>query len=336
MEEQRLNYLLQQYIAESATRQELEELSNILRADADSEVFKTLLTEMMHKESPAFPADRERWLLMQQDILDVDRHSVQPQRSAPARIVKLRWWPAAAAVLFVIGLGGYFLANRRHAPLLSAAGSTVRDSVIATAPGEQRAVILPDGSHVWLNAASSIRFPASFPGGERSVELSGEAFFDVAHAGRMPFLIHSGAITTTVLGTSFDIRAYPQQKNMTVAVHSGKVKVQAGNKVLAVLEMGRQVRVASGTTSGPKDIDPLSIAAWRTGDLVYKDEMLEDIIADLQRTFKDSIAIRTSSLKNTMITLSFNKRDGLQHALEMICRTTDSRLARKNASFTIE
>ena len=336
MEEQRLNYLLQQYTAESATAQELEELSNILRSDADSELFKSLLTEMMHKEAPAYPADRERWQQLQQDIMNVDRHGVPPLRSIPARVVKLYRWTAAAAVLFVIGLGGYFWANHSHSALLSATETAIRDSIISTARGEQREVILPDGSHVWLNSASSIRFPVSFASRERAVELSGEAFFDVKHADRMPFLIHSGAITTSVLGTAFDITAYPQQKTMMVTVLSGKVKVQAGNNVLAVLERGRQVRIVSGTTSSQRDIDTLSIAAWRTGNLVYKDQILEDIIADLQRVFKDSIEIKTPSLKNTMITLSFKKRDGLQSTLEMICLTTDSRLSRKNGIYTIE
>ncbi|MDO6429356.1 FecR domain-containing protein [Flavitalea sp. BT771] len=336
MDQQRLNYLLQQYMAESATAEELEELSTMVRSDAHSDLFKSLLAEMMHKEAPAFPADRERWQQMQQDIMQADRHSVQPQHAAPARVVKLYRWSAAAAVLFLIGLGGYFWADQRHSRLLSAAETTIRDSVISTARGEQRGVILPDGSQVWLNSASSIRFPVSFASSERAVELSGEGFFDVKNAGRLPFVIHSGAITTTVLGTAFDITAYPQQKTMMVAVQSGKVKVEAGSRLLAVLEKGRQVKVISDTVSLLRNLDTLSIAAWRTGNLIYKDECVEDIAADLQRAFKDSISIKNSSLKQTMITLSFNKRDGLQHALEMISRTTDSRLSRKNGIFTIE
>ena len=336
MEQQRLNYLLQQYMAESATVQELEELSNILRSDADSEAFKTLLTEMMHQEAPAFPADRERWQQMQQDIVNVDRQGVQPLRSIPAKVVRLYRWSAAAAVLIIVGLGGYFWANHIHTPLLSATETNIRDSVISTALGEQREVILPDGSHVWLNSASSLRFPVSFAGGPRKVELSGEAFFNVQHADKTPFLIHSGTITTTVLGTAFDITAYPQQKTMTVAVRGGKVKVEAGSRLLAVLEKGRQVKVISDTVSLLRNLDTSSIAAWRTGSLIYKDESVGDIAADLQRVFKDSIEIRTPALKNTMITLSFNKNDGLQHALEMITRTTDSWLSRKNGIFTIE
>jgi ferric-dicitrate binding protein FerR (iron transport regulator) len=112
--------------------------------------------------------------------------------------------------------------------------------------------------------------------------------------------------------------------------------VQAGYKVLAVLGKGRQVRVSADTTPYQKSIDTLTIAAWRTGNLVYKDETLEDIAADLQRVFKDSVEIKNTSLKETMITISLNKRMGIRDALEMICRTTDSRLSSKDGIFTIE
>src|SRR4051794_14105990 len=103
MEEQRLNYLLQQYMAESATAQELEELANMVRSDADSGPFKALLMEMMQKETPAYPADRQPWQQMQQEIMQIDRHSIQPLRSIPSRVVKLTRWSAAAAVLIVMG-----------------------------------------------------------------------------------------------------------------------------------------------------------------------------------------------------------------------------------------
>ena len=333
MEDQRLNYLLQQYLTESATAQELEELSNILRSDTDNESFKAILTEMMHKEEPAFPADREPWQQMAQDIVAIDKHTA---KTSPARVIKWYRWSAAAAILILIGVGGYFWANRGQASLLAATETTIRDSIISTAPGEQQEVMLPDGSHVWLNSASSIRFPVSFNGTERAVELSGEAFFDVKHADRMPFRIHSGTITTTVLGTAFDISAYPHQNSLMVAVQSGKVKVEAGSRMLAVLEKGRQVKVISDTVSLLRNLDTLSIAAWRGGELIYKDEMLEDIIADLQRVFKDSIKIKSPSLKKVMITVSINRKDGLRSALEMISRTTDSRLTNKNGIFTIE
>jgi len=329
MEEQRLTYLLERYQANAATAGELQELSNMLKEDAGSDLFKSVLAEMMRKEAPVFPENRERWQKMARDIVEVDKQSEAPIRASRSKVIRMYRWTVAAAVVLLIGLGRYFWVNFHHA-------SSLADNVISTARGEQREVILPDGSHVWLNSASSIRWAVPFNEKERSVELSGEAFFDVQHAGKVPFLIHSGAITTTVLGTSFDVTAYPHQKNMTVSVQSGKVKVEAGSRLLAILEKGRQVSVNADASSYQKDVDPLAIAAWRTGNLVYKDEMLEDIVADLQRVFKDSVEIKNASLRKTMITISLNKSRGIHDALEMICRTTDSRLSDKNGIFIIE
>lgn len=336
MEDQRLIYLLERYQTGAATTEELQELSNMLKADGNSDLFKTVLAEMMGKEAPVFPMNQDRWQHMVRDIADIDKGSMESARARTSKVVRMFPWAGAAAVVLLMVLGGYFWMNHEQRTSLAAARTVTRDSVVSTARGEQREIILPDGSRIWLNSSSSIRWSVPFNDRDRSVELSGEAFFDVQHADKVPFIIHSGVLVTTVLGTSFDVTAYPHQKKMTVSVQSGKVKIQAGNKVLAVLEKGRQVRVNVDTAFYQKDIDTLAIAAWRTGNLVYKDETLEDIAADLQRVFKDSIEIKNVSLKETMITISLNKRMSIRDALEMICRTTDSRLSDKNGIFTIE
>jgi ferric-dicitrate binding protein FerR (iron transport regulator) len=209
-------------------------------------------------------------------------------------------------------------------------------NVISTARAQKYEVVLPDGSHVWLNAASSIRFPASFSASERTVELTGEAFFDVQHADKIPFRIHSGNITTSVLGTAFDINAYPGQKAMMVSVKRGRVKVQTGNATLATLQKGEQVHITANLTTRQSSIDTLAIAGWLQGSLYYKDQALADIIADLQRVYNVTIQIKRPSLLQVMTTVSFNKETGVQKALEIICRITDSRLSKNNEVFIIE
>lgn len=336
MEEQRLTYLLERYQAGVATPEELQELANRLKADAGSDLFRTVLAEMMSKEAPALPMNQDRWQKMVRNIVDVDKGSERRAETRAPRMIRIFPWAGAAAAVLLMVLGGYFWMTPGRRTSLAKAGAATRDSVVSTARGELREVILPDGSHIWLNSASSIRWALPFDEKVRSVELSGEAFFDILHADKVPFVIHSGPVTTSVLGTSFDVTAYPCQKNMTVSVQSGKVKVQAGDKVLAILEKGKRVRVSADTTPYQKNIDTLAIAAWRTGNLVYKDETLEDIAADLQRVFRDSVEIKDASLKETMINISLNKKMGIRDALEMICRTTDSRLSSKDGIFTIE
>jgi ferric-dicitrate binding protein FerR (iron transport regulator) len=209
-------------------------------------------------------------------------------------------------------------------------------NVVSTARSRQYEVVLPDGSHVWLNAASAIRFPASFTNKERSVELLGEAWFDVQHADKIPFVIHSGNLTTSVLGTAFDIKAYPGEQAMTVAVQRGKVKIQSGNSLLVTLEKGQQVKIAGKAGAIQSNIDTAIIAGWKRGNLYYKDERLTDIITDLQRVFNASIQIKKASLKEEITTVSFNKNTGVAKGLAIICRITDARFSVNNGIYTIE
>lgn len=393
MEKQRLTYLLQQHLANVATRSEQQELADLLKADADRELFNTLVAEMMQQQSPALPHQPERWRNMVQEIVQIDKTVAPPvRRGTTGRLVTIFRWAAAAVVLLLAGTAVYYFMDRKqHAdapvaqykPALDsipvqtniltladgsrilldsiqngkiaeqhhtiitklntqlfyafadAAGSTLYN-VISTARGSQYEVVLPDGSHVWLNAASSIRFPAAFAANERSVELTGEAFFDVRHADKIPFRIHSGNITTSVLGTAFDINAYPGKQAMFVSVKRGRVKVQSGNTVLATLQKGEQVKVTAHATAHQSNIDTTSVAGWLEGNLYYKDEALADIMADLQRVFNVSIQIKRASLNEIMTTVSFHKDLGAEKALEIICRITESRLSKNNGIFIIE
>lgn len=215
------------------------------------------------------------------------------------------------------------------------AGDAAGYHVISTARGSTYEVVLTDGSHIWLNAASSIRFPTAFSGSERIVDLSGQAWFDVQHADKIPFLVHSRTLTTTVLGTAFDIKDYPGEKDRMVSVQRGKVKVQTGTKVLATLVKGQQVKITD-TIAYQQSVDALTIAGWKQGNLVYTDEALEAIVADLQRVFKDSIFIKNTALKKIKTSGVFNKSTGMQQVLEILCNITDSRLSKKNGVFIIE
>jgi ferric-dicitrate binding protein FerR (iron transport regulator) len=123
---------------------------------------------------------------------------------------------------------------------------------------------------------------------------------------------------------------------MEVAVQRGKVKVQFGNTLLATLEKGQLVKVNSNGQSSRDTLDISYIAAWKQGNLYYKDEMLGDIIADLQRVFNTPIEIKRASLKQVVTTASFNKTTDLRKALEVICRINDARLLQNNGTFIIE
>lgn len=333
MEKKRLKYLLEQHLAANTTKQEQLELAELLKADANEETFKSMMAELMQKETPQPPVDQEPWPNMIQAIVDIDKVPVK-EFTTTSRVVWLYRCCAAAAVLLVVTAGiFYFMPRKKQEPL--AMEKIVFNNIISTAPGEQKEAILPDGSHVWLNSATTIRFPDSFSERARPVQLSGEAWFDVQHKDKIPFRVSTNEIAIEVLGTAFDVKAYPAQNTMSVSVQRGKVRVQAGDNILATLEKGRQVRI-TGTITELRDIDTTHIAGWKSGNLNYKDEKLADIITDLQRVFKDSIQIKNSALKTVVTTAAFNKDIGLQNALDILTRITDGRLSKKNGIYIIE
>ncbi len=235
-------------------------------------------------------------------------------------------------------LGAVTISKQDNRIIYTGAGAADTSSyhVISTARGSEYEIILSDGSQVWLNAASSFRFPATFASATRMVGLSGQAWFDVQHAAQHPFLVHSGSFTTSVLGTAFDIKDYPGEKSKVVSVQRGKVKVATADTTLAILEKGQQVKLIADTIIHRQTVDTTLIAGWKHGDLIYKDETLEAIVADLQRVFKDSVVIRNPNFKEVLATGAFKKRVGIRQALEIICRLTDARLSKEDGIYIIE
>jgi transmembrane sensor len=334
METQRLKYLLQRHLAATTTNREQQELAELLQADTNEEAFTTVMAELMENETPVNPANMEPWPNMIRAIVDTDKTPVRDNKAT--RRVMLYRLCAAAAVLLLIIVTVYEFIPRK--PSGSVVAKIKPYNKISTRPGEQKEVTLPDGSHVWLNGASTLHYPDSFSRSTRSVILSGEAWFDVQHADKIPFLVtieEKDETIVQVIGTAFDIKAYPTQKTMFVSVQRGKVRVQQHNQLLATLEKGRQVRL-TGSTAELRDIDTANVAAWKQGNLYYKDEMLVDIVADLQRVFKDPIQIKNNSLKEIVTTAAFNKNIGIQNALHILCRITDARLSKKNGIYIIE
>lgn len=158
-------------------------------------------------------------------------------------------------------------------------------NTISTPRGGQYQVVLPDGTHVWLNAASSLKFPASFKGKKRLVTLSGEAYFEVAKNKKMPFVVHAENQEVEVLGTHFNINSYTDELATKTTLLEGSVKVIAqGNQ--KVLTPGEQAQINRNT----KAIKVMQVSiedaiAWKNGYFVFNDEKLESIMHRVSRWY---------------------------------------------------
>ncbi len=156
-------------------------------------------------------------------------------------------------------------------------------NTIETPAGGQYQVILPDGSKVWLNSASSLRYPVRFTGNERKVEISGEAYFEVAHNNKMPFRVINSNQTVEVLGTHFNIMAYPDESSTNTTLLEGSVKNIKENKS-KIISPGQQTRVKNGNID-VASVDVTQAIAWKEGYFMFKNEDIQSIMRQISRWY---------------------------------------------------
>ncbi len=163
-------------------------------------------------------------------------------------------------------------------------------NTIATPNGGEYEVILPDGSHVWLNAASSIRFPAAFTGTSRKVEINGEAYLEIVKNAKAPFIVVSGKHSVEVLGTAFNIQSYPKEENTTTTLIQGSIRIVAG-KHTKVLQPGQQSLVGrnAGDIRLAAEVNMEEVLAWRNGKFIFDDTNMKTVVSQLERWYNVSI-----------------------------------------------
>ena len=145
---------------------------------------------------------------------------------------------------------------------------------LSTPKGGQYQVILPDGTRVWLNAASSLKYPSSFVGAERVVELDGEGYFQVSEKSDRPFRVLSRGQQINVLGTEFNVSAYSEQGETITTLVSGAVKVQSALQAV-VLQPGRQSRLTESGRLVSAQVDLSSYVAWKSGFFILTGHLLK-------------------------------------------------------------
>lgn len=259
-----------------------------------------------------------------------------PVKSLPAAVWTRRI--AAAAALSAVVLAGVWLYTRSRGWGAATDGRfAYAGNKASTQRAEQKYILLPDSTQVWVNAASTLEFPETFGKTKREVTLTGEAYFDVRNADRVPFIIHTGNVTTRVLGTAFNVKAYPGQPDVIVAVKRGRVQVTRNDKVVATLEPGQRAKVAVQLDIPViKLVKEEEVAEWTVGKLIYDSLPLPMILEDIERTYNVSVHLEGTKWRQEVLTTSFRKDVGPREALEIICLSLNARLTIKNGVYTIE
>ena len=348
----RLNYLFTSYYKKTATRQEIDELFQLLQVTTDDEVLCLMHDKWDHLqlEEPLFKPDKSREILNRILLNEAEEGELEKGIAGNSDRVKrafsFKSFSAAAAILLFVGLGLYFwkiqpdratLGYQKHQPPLKSVLPQRNEAVLTLASGKmiilgttpigtlietkdfslrktkqgqleyliiknntlnkenglydgrslnrfstprggQYKVMLPDGTIVWLNAASSLSFPSVFAGKTREVELLGEAYFEVTKNARMPFVVKSGLAKVEVLGTHFNINAYGKESAMRTTLLEGAVKITDA-EISTVLKPGEQAIVSKNLHLKVVHMaDVASAVAWKNGLFQFNEANIEEVM----------------------------------------------------------
>lgn len=250
--------------------------------------------------------------------------------------------PAGNQAVLTLGNGQQVvLDNTRKGALATQQGTAIDSGTITYQPGSETAVyntlstprgiqyqvILPDGSHVWLNAASSLRYPTAFTGKQRVVELSGEAYFDVAANSSQAFLVKTRNTTVTVLGTAFNLMAYNDEAMENTTLITGAVKV---NEV--VLKPGEQASIGSHTQVAR--VDTSEVLAWKEGRFKFKNADIRKIMRQVARWYNVDISY-SDNVEVSGLSGDVQQQENISQLLETLEATGDVKFRMSGRSIIV-
>lgn len=191
------------------------------------------------------------------------------------------------------GMLVYNVSNPQHGRDADYRSAMVYNS-ITTPSGGQFAVVLPDGSKVWLNAESTLKYPTSFHGDNRTVELEGEGYFEVQRNEDKPFRVKSNDQLITVLGTKFNVNSYQNEPYIRTTLVEGSVQVEKANEKI-VLKPGEQALVKEGIEVN--NVNSLIYTAWKNGDFIFKNDGIQDIMKQIARWYNIDVEYEGANKK---------------------------------------
>ena len=280
-----------------------------------SKAAKAYLMEEWQKASE-YPVSHEDPRLLSQPIL--------PWRTLPAAKREHRRgfllspaWQRAAAFLLILILSGIAMLWYTQG---GGWGGEDPMKTYATVKGERKRVLLPDGSRVWLNAASCIRYADGFEKGAREVFLDGEACFDVAKSDA-PFLVYAGDVRIRVLGTRFNVNAYPEKDRIATTLLEGRLEVsnqsETETETLSLRAGQRASLVKGARTFLIDEVNTKRVSSWIEGRLSFDNTPLSEILPDLSRWFDVPLKLMPAATDDPHFTFTIKEKQ-VEEVLELL------------------
>ncbi|GHT66639.1 anti-sigma factor [Bacteroidia bacterium] len=257
---------------------------------------------------------REAWQRFQSGIIRQEKVVSLEREAKKTTIWKtFRRYAAVIAVFMLISSGVYFYKNSPHRK---------NHIILAETAVKQRIMLtLPDSTKVWLNAQSQLKYPSNFSRKNREVYLTGEGYFEVTSNVKKPFIVHSEALNIKVLGTKFDMRAYPEETS-SVTLTEGKVEVSMNNeKERVTLTPNHQAVYSINAGLEVREVNPQEYLSWIDGELHFVNKPLSVIAKELERRFGVEIHFADPRLAKNIFTCHFQEDVSLIQILDFLKKT---------------
>jgi transmembrane sensor len=311
--------LLTKFFAGQCTATEQEAVRAWL-LDPENEVeARSYVADIWDKTSPDAGAADTDALLTQ-----TWRRIAQRQEPIPLQHTRPLYWRVAAALLVLAAA---------TATVVYLARTPVADSTVIGAGGQELSStagqiimkILPDGTKVWLNARSTMRYPKTFAGlSEREVWLDGEAYFDVVKDRQHPFVVHAPDVNIRVLGTAFNVKSYAGDPTVETTLVHGKVALETTGPQAKKVEMHPNQQAVFSRTSDKlalAEVETGHYTSWISGSLVFEDSPVRDVISALERWYGVTIHLQNQDNLNCRLTARIDK-ESLTETLDLLHSTT--------------
>jgi len=249
----------------------------------------------------------------------------------------------AAVVLLAVGLSLVLDLLKNNGSLIQ--GNMATNEIIVPI-GEKAQVVLSDGSHVWINSGSRFVYPASFDSEIRKVTLEGEAFFDIKKANGKKFIVTTHDAEIEVLGTSFNVKSYPEDMKSQMTLVSGSIHLSTDNKsvILSPSQMAiinkmhneGSDKVGDNILPIIDDVHTSAISSWKNDILSFENETFADIAVKMERWYKTKITIADENLKRERFTGEFVHDETIHEVLGILDRTPPITYEEQDNEFVIK
>lgn len=301
--------LINKYLSGNATEKEVEEIFQWIESSSDNK--------------SEFIKYKKAWALTARSKKSIDAAWTKVQKQTTGknnlRLLVQNTIKYAASFILILGLGmvlHYVLTEENTPHKLTYLNTTQ----IKAPLGQMTNVSLPDGTSIILNSGSTVSYNGYFAEGDRTVELIGEAYFDVVKDVEHPFTVKTQSVDLRVYGTSFNIEAYPEDKHVNTTLIEGSLGVMTkkGNELVRLIPGENASFNKLGSKLFVSKVDTSLYMSWKDGIISFRNERLEDIATKIERWYNVEIIIRNKKLADELYWGSILRNKPIDQILEVL------------------